>query len=502
MSLQFTTSQRFDNTRASGANIPTTVATAHSLWGLSPDQAQTELTDSNNRFTMEAVAVDVVRELFIKYRQQERLIDLMVRRSNDEKNNASFFNTYRLSLADSCKTLLSFEKLRSERGRDHCKPFEQTQQRLDNERRLQREYDNHHERERATGAFVDTATGRRIPGIDLPEELIAQRDVVRMRMLPKSPREDWLLAQMTGTLTEEEKKLDPNTLSDKEIETDLHRWNPLDYAAPGNNGRQLEYSAADIVFIERLRHQNEIWDRAFKTIDSKLEELGLHPRIVKPFVALPPLVQRAADGDPKASEELFKLMLNANQEQRFAEAGSVTDDARRAPAHVAARLDTEQQHPEMLEIQRSRTANRRPLSIADIPSIDVGLDNPPQRNDIPVSTILTNIATTLAAFLLPFLTCWLIATQITGFPSESRLAPGHSDRWATLATQMPTNTKPQASTNFVINNETSNTTLYATTTTFQQHLNTPTPTPIMRSMMTTTHPPPFFPTSKPFFNTT
>jgi hypothetical protein len=158
------------------------------------------------------------------------------------------------------------------------------------------------------GYFYDTRYGLAQAGIDLLSEDLAIRDVVRMRMLPKSPYEDYMLAKLFGCLSEAEKQMDPETLSKEEVETDLQTWCADLDAEPGSTQYREYEQLAKKIFLKRLNTYNDIWERAEKHVDGLMAIHGIKPRTTRPFVGIPPVVKKAADGDQEAIKELKALV--------------------------------------------------------------------------------------------------------------------------------------------------------------------------------------------------
>ena len=307
--------------RQSGLATDTVFLTATKLWDYSPKEAKGLNRRLMRDYALEGTAIDILGELQLKYRQQDHLIDAMARDLKKEGQTASFYNVYRLALSDSRTSLLSIAKHREETGRNCFRTPEQ--QRAEKKEREERLANIHQacERNRDVGAFVHSGHDCEQAGIDLLGQDCAVRDIIRMRMLPKSPKEDWLLAELFDCLTEDEKKIDVTKLSDKEAATDLNQWMPAKHAAPGNTKYNAYQSIAKAVYLERLKHYNEVWKKAEEKVEARMKELGLTPRIVKPFVGLPDIIKRTSEGDEKALDELTELLRHAADLERLSTEG-------------------------------------------------------------------------------------------------------------------------------------------------------------------------------------
>ncbi len=139
---------------------------------------------------------------------------------------------------------------------------------------------------RDQGYFYDTRHGIVQPGNNILSWEVAVRDIIRMRMLPKSPHEDYIIAQMLDALTEEEKKYNPEHLSKDTVETDLHTWDPKRFAVPG-----------------MTKYKEE----------SLLAAKGLKPGMHFPYIGVPPVIRKAAEGDPEAIAEVKIAITSADQ---------------------------------------------------------------------------------------------------------------------------------------------------------------------------------------------
>ena len=300
--------------RIKGLDKHTIRATATQFWGLTPKETRREERRFNRDLALEATSMDILGELMLIYHQKCHIVDNMSRQAKNEDLPASFFNTQRLLLNDCESSLISIAEMREKTGRDRSKPPEKAVERKKEEKRLAEVNFETYESGRATGYFYDNAHGLMQPGNDLLSEQVAIRDVLRMRMLPKSQYEDYMIAQLLGALTEDEKKLDPETLSKEEVVTDLHTWDPMRHAIPGQTKYKEEEKLAQLFFLKRVQEYNEVWAKAEQHVDGLLVMHQIQPGMRYPFVGLPLCVKKAAEGDEQAIAQLQIMVAAAKQQ--------------------------------------------------------------------------------------------------------------------------------------------------------------------------------------------
>ncbi len=297
----------------SGLSPQTVRTTATTLWDLSPDEADKLLKKTVRKLALEATAIDTLGELMLTYRCQQNLLDQMARQQHRDDLPASFFNTQRHLLNDCRNTMVSIDTTRKEAGRDKSKHPEKAKERAE-EVEVYREIQYRNtESCRDQGYFYDTRHGIVQPGNNILSWEVAVRDIIRMRMLPKSPHEDYIIAQMLDALTEEEKKYNPDHLSKDTVETDLHTWDPKRFAVPGMTKYKEESLLAQRLFLERIQEYNKIWADAEKHVDGLLAAKGLKPGMHFPYIGVPPVIRKAAEGDPEAIAEVKIAITSADQ---------------------------------------------------------------------------------------------------------------------------------------------------------------------------------------------
>ncbi|HQR09378.1 MAG TPA: hypothetical protein PLN21_21330 [Gemmatales bacterium] len=290
--------------RRTGLSSQTIYTTATQLWDLPPSEARKEQRKALSHLVMEATSFDILGELMLKYRQQEHTLDIMSRELRKDDLKASFFNTHRKLLKDSCNTLLVMHEMRDKTGRNHCIPIEEKAKRKKEQLEMADLHMRDAERMRQSGYFWDPRYGIMQPHCNLTSLTLAIRDVIRMRMLPKSPYEDYMIAQALDALTEEEKKLDPETLCKEERLTELQTWGALKDAKPGMTDYKHLSILTQRFFLERAKEYNRVWAQAESHVDGLMAAKGIKPHPDAHPVGIPPLVKRAAEGDEEAIREL------------------------------------------------------------------------------------------------------------------------------------------------------------------------------------------------------
>ena len=209
-----------------GLSPQTVHTTATDKWGLSSTEANKLYKKAMRKLALEATAIDSLGELMLTYRCQQHLLDQMARQQDRDDLPASFFNTQRHLLNDCRNTMVSIDTTRKEASRDKSKSPEKSKERAKELRDYAEITFRHTEANRAQGYFYDSRHGIVQPGNNILSWETAVRDIIRMRMLPKSPHEDYIIAEMLDALTEEEKKYNPDHLSKNTVETDLHYLEP------------------------------------------------------------------------------------------------------------------------------------------------------------------------------------------------------------------------------------------------------------------------------------
>lgn len=268
------------------------------------------------QLALEATSMDSLAEMMLVFHQKQHVLDSMARVSGRDDLPASFYNTQRLVLNDCQASIVAIHELREKTGRDRSKPPEKRAERRAEARRVADINFECQESQRVQGCFYDNRHGVKVMGEELLAADAAVRDIIRMRMLPKSPYEDHMIAQMLGALSDEEKKLDPEKLSKEERENDLHRWNPEVDAEPGMSKTEEYTKLAKEIFLARIQEYNETWRKAEEHVDGLLAAKGLRPGMHFPYIGLPPVVKKAAQGDPEAIAEIKEAIVPRDKGER------------------------------------------------------------------------------------------------------------------------------------------------------------------------------------------
>ncbi|HQR08814.1 MAG TPA: hypothetical protein PLN21_18480, partial [Gemmatales bacterium] len=284
------------------------------IWGQPEDEAKLELGEVKKQFALEATAMDVLAELMTLYKQQQFGIELISRHLKGDNVTASMFNVFRQLTSNAKDTVLSLVDYRDKNGRDRTEcPEKQADLAKEKAENAQINWQCQ-EYQAVQGYHYDHALGITQPGNNLPSMETAIRDIVRMRMLPKSQYEDFMILQLFSALSEDEKKIDPETLCKEEKLTALHNWDPNVHAEPGQTKYKLYEEMSRIIFLQRVQEFNEVYEKAAQHVDGLMDEKQIQPGMRFPFVGLPPIVRKAADGDKEAIAQL-QSMVNRAREQ-------------------------------------------------------------------------------------------------------------------------------------------------------------------------------------------
>ena len=298
------------------------------IWGQPEDEAKLELGEVKKEFALEATAMDVLAELMTLYKQQQFGIELISRKLKDENVTASMFNTHRMMTSNAGAMVLRIADYRDKNGRDRTEcPEKQADLAKQKAENAQINWQSQ-EYQAVQGYHYDHALGLTQPGNNLPSMETAIRDCIRMRMLPKSQYEDFMIMQLFSALTEDEKKIDPETLCKEEKMTALHKWDPNVHAKPGQTKYKLYEEMSRIIFLQRVQEYNAIYEKAAQHVDGLMDEKQIEPGMRFPFVGVPPIVKKAADGDKEAIAKL-QSMVNRARERSPEAVGRKAEENRR-----------------------------------------------------------------------------------------------------------------------------------------------------------------------------
>lgn len=284
------------------------------IWGQTEDDAKLELGEVKKQFALEATAIDVLGELMTLYKQQQFGIELISRKLKEENVTASMFNVFRQLTGNATTTMLRIADVRDKHGRNRTEcPEKEADLAKEKAENAQVNWQCI-EQQAMQGYHYDHALGIVQPGNNLPSMETAIRDIVRMRMLPKSQYEDFMILQLFSALSEDEKKIDPETLCKEEKLTALHNWDPNVHAEPGQTKYKLYEEMSRIIFLQRVHEYNDIYEKAAQHVDGLMDEKQIEPGMRFPFVGVPPIVRKAADGDKEAIAKL-QSMVNRTRER-------------------------------------------------------------------------------------------------------------------------------------------------------------------------------------------
>ncbi|MBL8820944.1 MAG: hypothetical protein JNJ77_00015, partial [Planctomycetia bacterium] len=194
------------------------------------------------------------------------------------------------------------------------------------------------------GYYYDPRRGVAQPALDLPMEQVAERDIIRMRFMPKSPREDAIIADALLEVENEEAEADAwyEKVNNMEVPTDARKFDPVFNESPGmQHARNRGYvTTAKKIFLERLKHYNEVWQKAEEKVEGLMEAIGIKIGFCHESVGLPRSVQRAAEGDAEAIKALKsavkEMQANKSTIKSEAEKKEQLKHALNTPYHVQA----------------------------------------------------------------------------------------------------------------------------------------------------------------------
>jgi hypothetical protein len=252
----------------------------------------------------EASNLDILAHQMLQLHHMQNIGDAMARRLKEDDLPASFYNAYRHVVKDTSALLLQLDEQRIKENR---KTFVSPENQALKDQEKQ-EYNHVHfaqmDRYTRKGYYYDPRHGIMIQSQDLPPEQLAEREIMRMRLLPKSPREDAILADALLDLEKDE--ADYHKINNIETPTDIRDFDPesIEKRHLISDPYQEACLLARRIFIERLQNYNTIWQKAAEKVDGLLEAVGIKIGFRHESVGLPKCVQRAAEGDVEAIKEL------------------------------------------------------------------------------------------------------------------------------------------------------------------------------------------------------
>ncbi len=296
---------------ATGYTLNSLVVQAKVLWDISEEQARQELNELKRQLALEATTMDVLAELMIVLQQQQHGLEIMSRELKNDGVTASFHNTHRMRVNDSKNIVLCINDVREKAGRNRTEcPEKEAEDAAKRAEYAKIQWESA-EYQAMRGYHYDHYHGLVQPGNNLPSMELAIRDCIRMRMLPKSQYEDFMIMQLFNALTEDEKKIDPETLCKEEKMSALHNWDPNVHAEPGQTKYSLYQEMSRIIFLQRVQEYNDIYEKAAQHVDGLMDEKQIEPGMRFPFVGVPPIVKKAADGDKEAIAKLQTMVNRA-----------------------------------------------------------------------------------------------------------------------------------------------------------------------------------------------
>ncbi|HQR41428.1 MAG TPA: hypothetical protein PLX97_02065 [Gemmatales bacterium] len=449
--------------------------TALDTWHMPPRMFERDLRRAKHRYARRACHLDIIAELMISYEVTCHRIHVMAMEKDESKKNASFHNAMRHLILQRISILKDIAHFRDAEDRNAFKDKERT---ADREKELDR-YKHVHftsmDSELRTGRYYDAEVGVTRNSFELNPNLIAERDAARMRILPKSPREDAILAEFLDTIVEPRDHFDPDKVDDTKRPTDIGTLNPYEFSdfhgCKYSRNNEPLYHMARKIWLERLKHYNDTWCAAEKHITGVMDLFGIKLHVLHDSVGIPEPIKRALAGDTeaiadlKASVQAFRrgevkprkvnlphpmpkpvLDLNADmlplhevervarefyekkeaaQKEALARHGYIPDELL---AHPQFNIDVTRTgyHPDE---QVDTTLPKMPWDAAPTPpgndpvrpgagSCEDSTSNPGSRgqrtNDTPPSTLLQTVTTITTALLLAFTLCWTMFALTVG----------------------------------------------------------------------------------------
>ena len=293
----------------------------------------------------EASKIDVLAHQMLQIHRMNSIGDSMARRLKEDDLPASFYNAYRHVVKDTSTMLLTLDEQRIKENRKTFVSPEDEQAKLAEAQRWNHVQFAMSEREFQKGYFYEPRYGVVQPALDLKAEQVIERDIIRMRLLPKSPREDAIIADALLELEKEEaeNKAWYEKVNNIEVPSGVREFDPnayeesLEHINPRHNGY---HSTAKRIYLERLQHYNSIWQKAEEKVEGLLEAVGIKIGFRHESVGLPKCVQKAAEGDADAISELKSAVaeMQANQSKKKSEAEKKEqlERALSTPFHVQA----------------------------------------------------------------------------------------------------------------------------------------------------------------------
>lgn len=446
--------------------------TALESWGMSPRKFERALRKAKNRYARRGCAMDIIAELMITYDAVGHRLHLMAMEKDEAKKNASFHNTLRLHHQQRVAILKDIDHFRTAEDRNTFKDSERDAAREKELDHYKHVHFNSMDCEVRTGQYYDSDVGMTRNAFELNPTLLAQRDAARMRILPKSPREDSILAELLDAKLEPCDHFDPSTIDGTERPTDLGTLDPYEFSdfkyRKYSAGKEEIYRMARTIWLERLKHYNDTWCAAEKDITGVMDLFGIKLHVLHDSVGIPEPIKRALAGDVeaiadlKASVQAFRrgeikrrkvdlpspilkrqLDLNGDMyplhrvEQVAREFYEKKDAAQKEALATQGYIPDELLAHPQFNIDVTKTGYRRD-ELLDTTLPKMPWDNAPpddalsprpfrpgagasetptpdtEHNNTPPSTLLKTATTITTALLLAFTLCWTMFTLTVG----------------------------------------------------------------------------------------
>jgi hypothetical protein len=283
--------------------------TGRLLWALSPDEIKQLIQKLRYDSAQNVAHLDILGELGNNFRVQKYAIDKMSRQMSSDPQNAHYYNSFFRALRDNTDLLLKIDKQRDKEGRNLHKPPEKADADFIKRQEFAHISQQDMERARQLGYFLHPKFGVAVPDGDLSPDMIVCRDLVRMRMMPRSTYEDYIIMEELGLLKEEEKVENAEWLNDIKIPNRLEEFEVEDLMPVATNYKEYNMLAKKI-FLGRLQTYNDTWIKAEEYVEGLMKKFNIKLGQAHTFRGLPRQVRQAAAGDPEAIKELKEIVAS------------------------------------------------------------------------------------------------------------------------------------------------------------------------------------------------
>ncbi len=380
---------------------------------LTRKQARRELMIVKRNLGRDATHLDILGELMVNYHQRAIQLSQATRKIAEGNQPASLHNTVHHLLVAQKNTILDIAKQRDLEKRNQFKPNDDPE--LAKDIRIEQAANNFAEQEimARTGRFYSHAARCWTIQDCLPPEDIAVRDILRMRFLPKSPYEEFILAEEYDAVLKEEADVNKEHLLNYPLEGDWYDYeNNIHQVLEDIGDRDAYQRLARRVFIERLRYFNETRETAERKIDAKSEEILAHLR----------------KKHNVRTESKFDQILKANKAKMEKEKAMGIQERRGVSPPVPPTSDTTTSlTPDPDVVSRSPDRDTHPTE--GLPNL-----NPKWRHMLCIPPLQQNdphwkgsFATVFAPILLALITLWALlnAGLSNLFTSQAQLLTNH-----------------------------------------------------------------------------